>query len=40
MTQPSTTPAAAVLVLEDGRSFRGRSYGAEGTALGEAVFAT
>ncbi|MFJ4207566.1 glutamine-hydrolyzing carbamoyl-phosphate synthase small subunit [Paenarthrobacter sp. NPDC089675] len=34
------TPSAAVLVLEDGRTFRGRSYGAQGTALGEAVFAT
>ncbi|MBT2531438.1 glutamine-hydrolyzing carbamoyl-phosphate synthase small subunit [Arthrobacter sp. ISL-48] len=33
-----STPAA--LVLEDGRIFRGRSYGAQGTALGEAVFAT
>ncbi|MHA7284754.1 glutamine-hydrolyzing carbamoyl-phosphate synthase small subunit [Arthrobacter sp. MDT3-44] len=32
--------APAVLVLEDGRTFRGRAYGAEGTALGEAVFAT
>ncbi|KHL04153.1 glutamine-hydrolyzing carbamoyl-phosphate synthase small subunit [Sinomonas humi] len=30
----------AVLVLEDGRMFRGRSYGAVGTTLGEAVFAT
>jgi carbamoyl-phosphate synthase small subunit len=30
----------AVLVLEDGRSFHGRTYGAEGEALGEAVFAT
>jgi carbamoyl-phosphate synthase small subunit len=40
-TQPTTrTTAAAVLVLEDGRTFRGRSYGAQGTALGEAVFAT
>ncbi len=29
-----------MLVLEDGRTFRGRAYGAEGTALGEAVFAT
>ncbi|MCG2624649.1 glutamine-hydrolyzing carbamoyl-phosphate synthase small subunit [Arthrobacter sp. I2-34] len=29
-----------MLVLEDGRIFRGRSYGAVGTALGEAVFAT
>ncbi|WP_457962526.1 glutamine-hydrolyzing carbamoyl-phosphate synthase small subunit [Arthrobacter sp. D1-29] len=33
-----STPAA--LVLEDGRIFRGSSYGATGTALGEAVFAT
>lgn len=33
-------PEPAVLVLEDGRLFRGRSYGATGTALGEAVFAT
>ena len=33
-----STPA--VLVLEDGRMFRGSSYGATGTALGEAVFAT
>lgn len=38
--QPTPTPTAAVLMLEDGRTFRGRSYGAEGTALGEAVFAT
>ena len=30
----------AVLVLEDGRVFRGRSYGAEGTTFGEAVFST
>ncbi|MDK1327883.1 glutamine-hydrolyzing carbamoyl-phosphate synthase small subunit [Arthrobacter sp. zg-Y1143] len=27
-------------MLEDGRTFRGRAYGAQGTALGEAVFAT
>ncbi|GLB67406.1 glutamine-hydrolyzing carbamoyl-phosphate synthase small subunit [Arthrobacter mangrovi] len=41
MTEHQTTPsAAALLVLEDGRVFRGRSYGAQGTALGEAVFAT
>ena len=33
-------PTPAVLMLEDGRTFRGRAYGAEGTALGEAVFAT
>ncbi|WP_298252314.1 glutamine-hydrolyzing carbamoyl-phosphate synthase small subunit [uncultured Arthrobacter sp.] len=37
-TVPPKVPA--VLVLEDGRIFRGSSYGAEGTALGEAVFAT
>jgi len=30
----------AVLVLEDGRSFTGEAYGAEGLTLGEAVFAT
>jgi carbamoyl-phosphate synthase small subunit len=33
-------PGEAVLVLEDGRSWRGRSYGAVGTGLGEAVFTT
>ncbi|MBC2879774.1 MULTISPECIES: glutamine-hydrolyzing carbamoyl-phosphate synthase small subunit [Streptomyces] len=30
----------AVLVLEDGRVFRGRAYGAVGTTFGEAVFST
>jgi carbamoyl-phosphate synthase small subunit len=30
----------ALLVLEDGRTFRGESYGAEGETFGEAVFAT
>ncbi len=30
----------AVLVLEDGRTFRGASYGAGGTTVGEAVFST
>ncbi|MDP5182995.1 glutamine-hydrolyzing carbamoyl-phosphate synthase small subunit [Blastococcus sp. BMG 814] len=30
----------ALLVLEDGRTFRGESYGATGTTVGEAVFAT
>ncbi|MGH3341299.1 MAG: glutamine-hydrolyzing carbamoyl-phosphate synthase small subunit [Carbonactinosporaceae bacterium] len=30
----------ALLVLEDGRTFRGTSYGAEGETFGEAVFAT
>jgi carbamoyl-phosphate synthase small subunit len=36
----SITTEPAVLVLEDGRVFRGRAYGALGTALGEAVFST
>ncbi len=31
---------AAVLILEDGRAWRGSAYGATGVALGEAVFAT
>jgi carbamoyl-phosphate synthase small subunit len=41
-----TTPAhlaprgAAVLVLEDGRAFRGEAYGATGQTVGEAVFST
>jgi carbamoyl-phosphate synthase small subunit len=30
----------ALLVLEDGRTFRGEPYGAVGTTVGEAVFAT
>ncbi|MGY5882058.1 glutamine-hydrolyzing carbamoyl-phosphate synthase small subunit [Modestobacter lacusdianchii] len=30
----------AILVLEDGRTFRGESYGATGTTVGEAVFST
>ncbi len=34
----ATTPA--LLLLEDGRAFRGTSYGAVGTTLGEAVFTT
>lgn len=33
-----TTPA--VLVLEDGREYRGTAFGATGTAFGEAVFST
>ncbi|WP_395939477.1 glutamine-hydrolyzing carbamoyl-phosphate synthase small subunit [Arthrobacter alpinus] len=36
----ATMPAQALLILEDGRTFRGTSYGAQGTALGEAVFTT
>ncbi len=31
---------SALLVLEDGRIFRGEAYGARGTGLGEAVFST
>ena len=38
MTDDKTKPA--LLVLEDGRSFRGRSWGAEGEACGEMVFNT
>jgi carbamoyl-phosphate synthase small subunit len=38
MTRTHTTPA--LLVLEDGRSFRGEAFGAEGETFGEAVFAT
>ncbi|MBS2965518.1 glutamine-hydrolyzing carbamoyl-phosphate synthase small subunit [Actinocrinis puniceicyclus] len=34
------TATDAVLVLEDGRTFRGEAYGAIGSAFGEAVFAT
>ncbi len=33
-------PTPALLVLEDGRTFRGESYGAEGETFGEAVFST
>ncbi len=34
------TLAPAILVLEDGRTFHGESYGAEGETFGEAVFNT
>lgn len=34
------TRSPALFVLEDGRSFRGEGFGAEGTAFGEAVFNT
>jgi len=33
-------PPKALLVLEDGRTFRGASFGAEGETFGEAVFST
>jgi carbamoyl-phosphate synthase small subunit len=36
----STPAQPALLVLEDGRAFRGESYGAEGETFGEAVFNT
>ena len=32
--------SAAILVLEDGRTFTGEAYGAIGETFGEAVFAT
>ncbi|MCC3768366.1 glutamine-hydrolyzing carbamoyl-phosphate synthase small subunit [Streptomyces sp. UNOC14_S4] len=35
-----THKVPAVLVLEDGRIFRGRAYGASGVTFGEAVFST
>jgi carbamoyl-phosphate synthase small subunit len=38
MSDPNSR--TALLVLEDGRVFTGESYGASGTALGEAVFST
>ncbi|MFD7511394.1 glutamine-hydrolyzing carbamoyl-phosphate synthase small subunit [Streptomyces sp. NPDC059853] len=40
MTTATPRTGPAVLVLEDGRTFRGRSYGAVGQTLGEAVFST
>ena len=33
-------PGPALLVLEDGRVFRGEAYGSRGQGLGEAVFTT
>ncbi|MGW3045108.1 glutamine-hydrolyzing carbamoyl-phosphate synthase small subunit [Kitasatospora sp. NPDC001159] len=38
--RPFLNRAAAVLVLEDGRTFRGQAYGATGETFGEAVFNT
>ncbi|GHF53065.1 carbamoyl-phosphate synthase small chain [Kitasatospora xanthocidica] len=38
--RPVSNRAAAVLVLEDGRIFRGQAYGATGETFGEAVFNT
>lgn len=39
-TTTSTSRVPAILVLEDGRSFRGVSFGAQGETFGEAVFST
>jgi carbamoyl-phosphate synthase small subunit len=39
-TSPRRTPEAALLVLEDGRTFRGEAFGARGETFGEAVFST
>ncbi|MFF7989305.1 glutamine-hydrolyzing carbamoyl-phosphate synthase small subunit [Kitasatospora xanthocidica] len=38
--RPVSNRAAAVLVLEDGRTFHGQAYGATGETFGEAVFNT
>ena len=40
MVSTSSTIRDAILVLEDGRVFRGESYGATGETFGEAVFST
>ncbi|MDY0113852.1 MAG: carbamoyl-phosphate synthase domain-containing protein, partial [Corynebacterium sp.] len=37
---PADNNTPAVLVLADGKVFRGRGFGATGTTLGEAVFTT
>ena len=39
MSQPDH-PSAALLVLEDGRTFHGEGFGAAGEVFGEAVFST
>jgi carbamoyl-phosphate synthase small subunit len=39
-TSARAATAPAVLVLEDGRAFRGRAYGSVGETFGEAVFST
>lgn len=40
MSELRSTPQPALLLLEDGSVYRGQSYGAQGQALGEAVFST
>jgi carbamoyl-phosphate synthase small subunit len=37
---PRSSPSAALLVLEDGRTFNGTAFGAVGETFGEAVFST
>ncbi|MFC7623937.1 glutamine-hydrolyzing carbamoyl-phosphate synthase small subunit [Microlunatus sp. GCM10028923] len=39
-TSGADAPASALLVLEDGTTFRGQSFGAVGETFGEAVFST
>src|SRR5690242_12515142 len=39
-TAPGSSSTPAILVLEDGRTFHGRSFGAVGETFGEAVFST
>lgn len=40
LSPATATSKPAILVLEDGRTFRGVSFGAEGETFGEAVFST
>ena len=40
VTKSPASPTPALLVLEDGRTFRGEAFGAEGETFGEAVFST
>lgn len=40
MSTGTVSPTEAILVLEDGRTFRGESYGAVGETIGEIVFNT
>lgn len=40
MALPAGNQTQAIMVLEDGRTFRGESFGAEGETFGEAVFST
>ena len=40
ITSPTVTAVPGMVVFEDGRSWRGRGFGATGATFGEAVFAT